>query len=136
MKNKITNTAAMAADPDGGLEILRSAMLSDMIGRRSGAEIEDMEAIGQRELCASSCLPTLYSMGEGRGALVNAGVKFLGTVADDDLFEHVALPEGWRLVPTGHSMWSDLIDERGTVRAKVFYKAAFYDRRAHIDVVA
>lgn len=36
--------------------------------------------------------------------------------------------------PTEHSMWSKLIDSDGLERASVFYKAAFYDRNAHITV--
>jgi predicted metal-dependent phosphotriesterase family hydrolase len=31
-------------------------------------------------------------------------------------------------------MWSDLLDEQGRKRAGVFYKAAFYDRSAHLSM--
>lgn len=31
-------------------------------------------------------------------------------------------------------MWSDLVDDKGRKRAGIFYKAAFYDRSAHIGV--
>jgi len=54
----------------------------------------------------------------------------------DDLFVEVQLPKGWAKVPTDHSMWSELIDDLGRVRARIFYKAAFYDRSAHISLVA
>ncbi len=53
----------------------------------------------------------------------------------DDLFINVVLPDGWQKKPTDHSMWSDLVDERGRKRANIFYKAAFYDRSAHLNLV-
>ncbi len=51
----------------------------------------------------------------------------------DDLFVSVTMPAGWRKVGTDHSMWSDLLDEQGRKRAAIFYKAAFYDRSAHMS---
>lgn len=50
----------------------------------------------------------------------------------DDLFVSVQLPDGWHKEPADHSMWSDLLDDRGRKRASIFYKAAFYDRDAFI----
>jgi hypothetical protein len=46
----------------------------------------------------------------------------------------VSLPPGWKVVPTDHSMWSDLVDAKGEKRASIFYKAAFYDRDAFIRI--
>ena len=51
----------------------------------------------------------------------------------DDLFWSVALPEGWRIEATDHSMWNNLFDDKGRKRANFFYKAAFYDRDAFIN---
>lgn len=52
----------------------------------------------------------------------------------DDLFVKVTLPEGWsKKASPGHSMWSYLLDGQGRQRAAIFYKAAFYDRSAHLD---
>ena len=51
----------------------------------------------------------------------------------DDLFVSCVLPEGWSKRPTDHSMWSDLVDNKDRVRARIFYKAAFYDRRAYLS---
>lgn len=48
---------------------------------------------------------------------------------------NVELPDGWKKVGTNHDMHSDLVDETGKVRASIFYKAAFYDRRADMVVV-
>jgi hypothetical protein len=33
-------------------------------------------------------------------------------------------------------MWSYLVDEKGRERAAIFYKAAFYDRDAHISITS
>lgn len=51
----------------------------------------------------------------------------------DDLFYNVQLPEGWQIKATDHSMWNDLVDDKGRKRANFFYKAAFYDRDAFIN---
>lgn len=50
----------------------------------------------------------------------------------DDLFWNVGLPEGWEIKATDHTMWNELIDNKGRKRAEFFYKAAFYDRDAFI----
>lgn len=61
------------------------------------------------------------------------GIKIIDKF--DDLFYSVELPEGWEIRATDHSMWNDLIDNKGRKRATFFYKAetAFYDRDAFID---
>ena len=51
----------------------------------------------------------------------------------DDLFWSVKLPEGWEIRATDHTMWNELIDNKGRKRASFFYKAAFYDRDAFIN---
>lgn len=50
----------------------------------------------------------------------------------DDIFTRVTPPPGWTLVATDHPMWSMLFDDKGRKRGSVFYKAAFYDRSAHM----
>ena len=51
------------------------------------------------------------------------------------MFQEVILPAGWKKVRTDHSMWSKLVDDKGRERASIFYKAAFYDRSAHMNLV-
>lgn len=139
-KNEITNTAAKSKTPEGAKDILMEAMANQLLGVRQGQDIEDMEARGQQELCnVTTRLPVDFNeWGEGKGkgkpTLEAAGVKFLGPVEGDDQFQEVTLPEGWEIKPTEHSMWSELVDSDGRKRAAIFYKAAFYDRKAHIDV--
>lgn len=60
-------------------------------------------------------------------------MKFGDKVHGDEMFQYVELPAGWKKVPTGHSMWSKLVDDKGRERAAIFYKAAFYDRSAHLS---
>ena len=89
------------------------------------------EAAGQQELVNSDTLPVSID-NESRAILEKAGVVFGDTVKGDDLFRYVTLPSGWKKVATDHDMWSHLVDENGAVRAEIFYKAAFYDRRANM----
>lgn len=53
---------------------------------------------------------------------------------DDELFIDVILPDGWKKESTDHPMWSKVLDGKGRERMTVFYKAAFYDREAFINV--
>lgn len=124
----VTNTEDEARRNPLGL------LVQAMEDRAPGDFILRQEAQGQRELARSETLPTEMSA-EDRAALEKAGVVFEGPVANDKLFQHARLPSGWRIAPTDHSMWSNLVDANGRKRASVFYKAAFYDRAAHLHVV-
>lgn len=90
--------------------------------------IERQEAAGQRELAKSSQLPT---EGLATGAEQH-GIKVLSESKGDGLFSDVELPDGMRIVPTDHSMWSDLVTADGKKIAGIFYKAVYYDRNAFI----
>ena len=87
------------------------------------------EAQGQREMVASTVLPTDYGYGN-KSDFDAMGIVFGEPVEGDALFQQVTLPEGWKKQPTSHSMWSEVVDDRGIPVIEVFYKAAFYDRRA------
>lgn len=88
--------------------------------------IERQEAEGQRQMASSfRTLPKDMD----RAPAETFGFKF-GEDADD-IFVNVIAPEGWSIRPTEHSMWSDIIDDKGRKRGSIFYKAAFYDRNAH-----
>ena len=90
--------------------------------------IEAQESEGQRQLAASSQLPI-----EGLAEIAaELNIQIVKPSTGDPLFTDVILPKGWKVQPTDHSMWSELLDETGATRAVVFYKAAFYDRRAFI----
>lgn len=101
-----------------------------LFGGNSNA-IEAQEAQGQKELAKASQLPN-----EGLAAVLAKypAIVDRGATVGDALFHDVTLPAGWAIKPTTHSMWSDLLDEAGTKVAAIFYKAAFYDRRADIQL--
>lgn len=93
--------------------------------------IEAQEKAGQQELVNSTRLPKeiLHSTKEMFESL---GFEFGEEV--DGLFVECKLPDGWSKKASDHDMWSKIIDERGRERASVFYKAAFYDRKAHMSL--
>ena len=45
------------------------------------------------------------------------------------------LPEGWKREASYHPMWSHIVDGAGKQRVSIFYKAASYDRKAHMSLV-
>lgn len=92
--------------------------------------IEAQEAAGQAWLIASSSLPS--QMHDGRAVFESLGFVFGAPV--DDLFITATLPPGWQKKATEHSMNSVILDEQGRERVSVFYKAAFYDRRADMQL--
>ena len=101
------------------------------LGATPGAVIEQ-ERIGQLELVASNQLPSDGLLGANRARWEALGLKILDEGTDDPLFCRVQLPAGWKKVPRDHALWTNLVDETGTVRAEIRYKAAFYDRDARI----
>jgi hypothetical protein len=56
---------------------------------------------------------------------------------EDPLFIRAQLPEGWTGADPGHpqGIWSYIKDDEGYDRIAIFYKAAFYDRHAHMSIV-
>jgi hypothetical protein len=108
---------------------LQRALLMAGVGNDA---IPQQEARGQASFCESVDLPTECGNEE---VLKSMGIKTGEPYKDDPIFRPVELPEGWKKQATDHSMWSDLVDDKGRKRAAIFYKAAFYDRSAHMDVV-
>jgi hypothetical protein len=110
-------------------------MLGFLIAGMDGdpsAPILAQEAQGQREVVNSTLIPTdMHNPAEDFEALGFV----LGEVKDDDpMWREATLPDGWAREGSSHSMWSYIIDERGFRRCAIFYKAAFYDRSAHIGI--
>jgi hypothetical protein len=107
--------------------------LERLLVAASPGGIEASEAQGQRELVASTVVPTdlLRSTKADYEAL---GFVFGDVVAGDPLFQNVTLPSGWTREGSDHAMWSYICDETGRKRVAVFYKAAFYDRKAHMSL--
>jgi len=125
MRNAVTNTTKQAHSNPLGV------LLDAMAGGSSNA-IERQEAAGQAELCMSEVLPS-DGLEQVRQMIESNGGSIGSPVMGDPMFIEVKLPSGWKKQATDHSMWSDLIDDKGRKRAGIFYKAAFYDRSAHIS---
>lgn len=102
-------------------------LLDGLSGKIDGS-IERMEALGQKAIVASADLPKDMAPHTQEEVTKHTGIMFGDEV--NDLFVAVTLPEGWQKRGTDHSMHSELVDNQGRVRAGIFYKAAFYDRRA------
>jgi hypothetical protein len=94
----------------------------------SSGYIEGMEAAGQRQLVSSASLPT--KTGGNDPAFLALGFTFGVPDTSDSLFRAATLPDGWTKRGSDHAMWSYILDEHGRQRVSIFYKAAFYDRRA------
>lgn len=102
-------------------------------------EILRAEREGQTQLVASNWLPVRTLVGQDTKARYEAmGIK-VGelnrtiTMFGAALFYDVEFPPGWARVALPHAMWSEVRDEAGQLRMKVFYKASAYDRRAYVD---
>lgn len=93
--------------------------------------IERQEAAGQQAITES--FTQIPKKGLDRPTFEKLGFAFGEDV--DDLFVAVTPPTGWTLRPTEHSMHNEIVDAGGHVRGRVFYKAAFYDRRADVRLV-
>ncbi len=99
----------------------------------AGSYIEDQERDGQKQLVNSDRLPTEISHGT-QADFEALGFVFGDVDPDDPLFRQVTLPDGWVRRGSDHAMWSYIDDERGRERVAIFYKAAFYDRRASMSL--
>lgn len=119
----------MKATPAALSALARGDMDNFLVAATPGG-IEAQEAAGQAMLCAAAQLPKEMH-GCTREQLEAIGFKFGADV--DNLFVSCTLPPGWKKQATDHSMHSNLLDDKGRVRAGIFYKAAFYDRRADLN---
>lgn len=108
-------------------------LLGAMGAGGSSNYITGMEAAGQSELVNSASLPAKVSDAD-RAMMESWGFVFAAPFADDPLFMAATLPEGWKKEGSDHDMWSYVVDAKGRKRVAVFYKAAFYDRRADMHL--
>ena len=111
------------------------AMLEAELGMAAGTPgaIEASEKAGTDALARDSDRLPIESNVKQSAVTAATGITFGEPV--DELFVSVSLPAGWAIRTTGHPMWTDLVDDAGNLRATIFYKAAFYDRRASISWV-
>lgn len=110
----------------------------EWLGGGNPRAIEAQELIGQSELEGSLQLPincnhpseTLNTVEQYH----KMGIKTFTRTKNDDIFVGVKLPTGWKKQSTEHPMWTDLLDDKGRIRANIFYKGSFHDRSSHIDL--
>jgi hypothetical protein len=129
----IRNTTADMNDPSSGDRDLLLAL-----GLTTGSAnefIEGQEKAGQSQLVHSNQLPTdvLHGTDADFEAL---GFTFGDPDPADPMFRPATLPDGWVKQGSDHAMWSYIVDQLGRKRAGVFYKAAFYDRSAHLELTS
>jgi len=124
---EIRNTTADMTGPDS---IDRLVFLLEGMSGRTDDFIASQERAGQQQLVASQMLPT-DTCGTDADFLA-AGFTFGEPVAGDPMFRPATLPAGWTKTGSDHDMWSYILDERGRQRVAIFYKAAFYNRSAHM----
>ncbi len=97
--------------------------------------INKQEAEGQQQIIAEggSQLPTEMN-GCTEEQLLELGFTLGALKVDDPKFRYGGLPSGWKIVGTDHDMHSNILDEKNRKRGGIFYKAAFYERQAHISL--
>ena len=91
--------------------------------------VEHMESEGQQYAVSNTMMAK--RMRPSIEEWENLGFRFTDIPGDSVLCE-ATMPEGWSMRATSHSMWNEIIDENGMKRGSMFYKAAFYDRSAHM----
>jgi hypothetical protein len=126
---RIRNTTDDMKDPGERTAFLLDAMAS---GGQS-APIERMERDGQQQLVNSDRLPSDHG---DYAPWLALGFTFGEPDERDPMFTPATLPPGWSREGSSHAMWSYLVDGLGRKRASIFYKAAFYDRSAHMSLTS
>lgn len=106
----------------------------------NGRSILAQEARGTREVASASGtrLPV-----EGTSTLEDqdrchaVGIRLGPKVPGDPIFREAQLPEGWTTQPSREdSRTTNIVDANGHVRGYIWYKAASYDRRAYLRILA
>lgn len=108
-------------------------LLQSMATGDPASAVEALEARGQQQLVTSDRMPA--DLRGDRAAWTGLGFTFGEPDPADPLFMPATLPDAWTRQPSDHSMWSHIVDQHGRRRARVFYKAAFYDRRANATLI-
>lgn len=140
-KNKLGFDEAGNEFPETPASVLAHARgdMANALRARMPGGIEAQEKAGQDDL-VKHCnrLPVDGTIGgrkDNREIWEKLGFKFGKQLSGQDkIFVECTFPKGWKLEGTGHSMWNNILDDKGRVRAMFFFKAAFYDYNAHIGL--
>jgi len=98
--------------------------------------IESSERAGGQEILHGDSLPTEILRGS-ESEFTGLGFVLGEPYPDDPIFRPATLPEGWSKKDGEHQYgyWNYIVDETGRERVAIFYKAAFYDRHAHMELI-
>lgn len=125
MKNKddVTGRSTVLDDP--------KTFLGAALALGTDGAIRMQEKMGQTDVVFSDNIPVdRHGIADDR--LLALGFVLGPRAVDREIFQSATLPPGWKKKASDHDMWSYIIDERGRTRFSIFYKAAFYDRSAHM----
>jgi len=131
--------AAVVALAEGDMENAIAAMVPGGIERQEAEGREwlienSMLPVGMGVLGCSSAVSSFAAIARVYDALCSWGLEFGGL--EGDIFVPVKLPGGWALKASEQSQYlAFLLDDQKAVRAQIFFKAAFYDRRAELTVL-
>lgn len=126
----IDNTSESMQDPANRLLFFAASMGPG----GSDQAVAEQERAGQAQLVNSDRLPT--DLNGDQTDFEALGFVFGERDPRDPLFRSATLPEGWKREASDHSMGSYVVDGLGRRRVSIFYKAAFYDRRADMTLVS
>ncbi len=113
------------------IKALAEGDISNFIAASIPGGIERQEAAAQQSFVTGQSFPS--KMSPDQKAFEKMGFVFGDKI--DELFVNANLPTGWSKKASAHSMHSDIIDEQGRDRVHIFYKGAFYDRRADARLI-
>jgi hypothetical protein len=110
----------------------RDVILSTCLALGTAEGIPLLERMAQREIAQGGVLFLDRAMKPGIVAVLERlGFQFPPETGDlDPILRPVVGPPGWTLRPKESAYWTDLLDPKGHVRGHIFYKGAYYDRRA------
>jgi len=123
-------TRRMQEDPAERLLLLAEGMITGS----PETFILGQERAGQHQLVNSDRLPADFR--GDRAEWEALGFTFGEPDEGDPLFMPATLPPGWKRKASDHAMGSSVVDALGRERVSVFYKAAFYDRKASMHLIS
>lgn len=126
--NRVENTSDTASNPRKCALFLASGALYG-----GPQAITAQNIAGLQQLLESDLLPVRGAFQQDRSRLLQLGFNFGLIVEADPLFVEAQLPPGWSKGDVGERGFS-ILDEQQRPRFSVFYKAAFYDRQASMNV--
>ena len=91
--------------------------------------VENMEKEGQQHVISNTMMAR--KMWPSKEHFEQLGFIF-EDIPGDDVLCYATLPDGWSMKETDNAMCTNIIDENRVIRGSLIYKAAVYDRRAHM----